>query len=173
MKIYINHSFLFNIDSMLRCFSSEIDQMWSGEIDQMWSKCGEYKQLFILQLVFFIYFVYCISIMRVILNKAVTKKKSCTWGAAECVTQGGERGRLIYIYRGGGSLHFMQTNNPNKCPKNNNQCFGDGHILFRVERGYSLSTRNLGGGYQEESVIIPKEITYLWTNAGFKSHVRM
>ena len=48
MKIYINHSFLFNIDSMLRCFSSEIDQMWSGEIDQMWSKCGEYKQLFIL-----------------------------------------------------------------------------------------------------------------------------
>ena len=48
MKIYINHSFLFNIDSMLQCFSSEIDQMWSGEIDQMWSKCGEYKQLFIL-----------------------------------------------------------------------------------------------------------------------------
>lgn len=107
MKIYINHSFLFNIDSMLRCFSSEIDQMWSGEIDQMWSKCGEYKQLFILQLVFFIYFVYCISIMRVILNKAVTKKKSCTWGAAECVTQGGERGRLIYIYTEGGGGHYI------------------------------------------------------------------
>ena len=79
--------------------------------------------------------------MRVILNKAVTKKKSCIWGAAECVTQGGKRGRLIYIQRGG-SLHFMQTNNPNKCPKNNNHCFGDGHILFRVERGYSLSARN-------------------------------
>lgn len=78
----------------------------------------------------------------------------------------------IYIQRGG-SLHFMQTNNPNKCAKKKNQCFGDGHILFRVERGYSLSTRNLGGGYKEESVIIPREITYLWTDAGFKSHVRM
>lgn len=144
MKIYINHSFLFNIDSMLQCFSSEIDQMWSGEIDQMWSKCGEYKQLFILQLVFFIYFVYCISIMRVILNKAVTKKKSCTWGAAECVTQGGERGRLIYIYRGGGSLHFMQTNNPNKCPKTIISALGMA-ISFLGQKGVTVFLQEIQG----------------------------
>ena len=89
--------------------------------------------------------------MRVILNKAVTKKK-IAHGVQLSVSlrEGREEGRYIYIYiytEGGGSLHFMQMNNPNKCPKNNNQCFGDGHILFRVERGYSLSTRNLGGGY--------------------------
>ena len=59
-----------------------------------------------------------------------------------CHSGRGERKVDIYIQRGGGSLHFMQMNNPNKCPKNNNQCFGDGHILFRVERGYSLSARN-------------------------------
>ena len=45
--------------------------------------------------------------MRVILSKAVTKKKSCTWGAAECVTQGGERGRLIYIYTEGGGHYIL------------------------------------------------------------------
>ena len=48
--------------------------------------------------------------MRVILNKAVTKKKSCTWGAAECVTQGGERGRLIYIYTEGGGVITFYAN---------------------------------------------------------------
>ena len=169
MKIYINHSFLLTYRFYVAMFLFR-------NRSRMWSKCGVNKQLFMLQLVFLIYIVYCISIMRVPLNKAVTKKKrSCTQGAAECVTQGGERGGLIYIYiytKGGGSLHFMQTKSQ-WSPKNNNQCFGDGYILFRVERGYSLSARNLGGGYQEESVIIPREITYLWTDAGFKSHVRM
>ena len=134
------------MDSMLRCFSSEIDHRCGQNVVST-NNCSCCS----------LYFWFILYIVLVLWESYLTKqlqKKCCTWGAAECVTQGGERGRLIYIYiyiyiyRGGwGSLHFMQANNPNKCPKNNNQCFGDGHILFRVERGYSLSTRNLGGGY--------------------------
>ena len=132
---------------MLRCFSSEIDHRCGQNVvsTNNCSCCSLYF-LFILYIVLVLWESY--------LTKQLQKKKlhtGCSW---VCHSGRGERKVDIYIYiyiyiytEGGGSLHFMQMNNPNKCPKNNNQCFGDGHILFRVERGYSLSARNLGGGY--------------------------
>ena len=141
MKIYINHSFLFNIDSMLRWFSSEIDHRCGQNVVST-NNCSCCS----------LYFWFILYIVLVLWESYLTKqlqKKKVAHGVQLSVSlrEGREEGWYIYIYRGGGSLQFMKTNNPNKCPKNNNQCFGDDHILFRVERGHSLSARNLGGGY--------------------------
>ena len=98
MKINLNHSFLFNIQ-ILCCDVSLQKQI--TDVVKMWCEQTTVHVVACIFDLFCILYQYYESHTQ----QSSYKKKSCTWGAAECVTQGGERGRLIYIYRGGG--HYI------------------------------------------------------------------
>ena len=100
MKIYINHSFLFNIDSMLRWFSSEIDHRCGQNVvsTNNCSCCSLYVW-FILYIVLVLWESY--------LTKQLQKKKlhmGCSW---VCHSGRGERKVDIYIYTEGGGHYIL------------------------------------------------------------------